>query len=608
MKRIMGIETEYGILGADAHKVLDNFSGFKKTHENTSPTNNSIIAGMSDVGHIGGDYEGQKVDVDIASGIGFSRAGWSGNVAMATITGFENAWESGYAASGRYGSYGGSYSSYFGRDDMLANGARFYIDMGHPEYSTPECSNPVSLVIADKAGERILEQASCGIARIFKNNTDGTNSYGCHENYFLLREKVGNKEQFGNLAQFMTPFFISRIVFTGAGKIGFRYDAGDFRITSITRDILDNYASIGKLVGGGGLSDLYARVKAGLEEVVGRVKDGEVIFQLSQRADFFKELIGLQTTYNRPIINTRDEALADSSKFMRFHVINGDANMSEVANYLKLGTCSLALDLFEQGFVGIKLEDAVGAFSEISKDISLAARIKTELGEMTALEIQRMYLDTAEKFLRGRDVLTDDILDRWKFVLGCLENNPMQSPLTRQIDWVIKKNLIDGYMRKTGKSMNDATVRNIDLQYHEVNRQTGLFYMLQNKGLVDRIVTDSQIENAVDNAPADTRAWLRGELIRRNEVSKSDWDTIRLKGEADEISLKDPFRGTQEELGELFTGALTQEQLMAELKARGYVEERKVYTKYTGGKSNVTRTKTTRKQQRKLPGFSAEHD
>ena len=565
IKRVMGTETEYGIIGGSASRVLDNYKGKSKTHENKSPTNQSAIPQMSDEGHFGGDYQGQEMDENLSLSLGFG------------VT---------QTRSHGKGFYGG-FSQYFCRDEMLANGARFYIDMGHPEYSTPECSNPLSAVVADKAGERILEDASNNgkIARIFKNNTDGTISYGAHENYFVDRI---NLQAFQNLADFMTPFFVSRPIFTGSGKIGF-VDERSRELQRVMGNVLEGYSSLESLAVGE-LAEIYSRVRNGLDEIIGKMRKDEFVFHISQRADFFSQLMGLQTTYDRPIINTRDEPLSDRSKYLRFHVINGDANMSEVATYLKLGTAALALDLFEDKQIEVfQLDSPIKAFHAISRDPTLQTRVDVkDQGEMTAIEIQRVYQEAAEAAYRGRDEMTDDILNRWKFVLDSLQGNPMS--LDRWLDWVIKKRLIDSYMARTGKNLSDTAVRNIDLQYHEVNRQTGLFYMLQSRGLVDRMLTDEQIEHAVEHPPEDTRAYLRGELIRRNRVSNSDWDRLSLDGHMADVLLPEPFMGTKTEVGYLFDGKkFTNDQLVAELKEKGYVEERRYFkfsSKGWGGKKH----------------------
>jgi len=598
IKRIMGTETEYGIIGQPS-AVLNNYKGKRKAHENRSETNKSAVAGMVDKGHIGGDYGGQEIDLGVAEDLGFSPACERPNAIMggkhvSYLPG------RGYLEDDEdidYGGGGDGFSSYFGRDDMLENGARFYIDMGHPEYSTPECSNPVSAVIADKAGERILEQASekGEVARIFKNNVDNEfNSYGAHENYLVDRKKV---KSFNKLAKFINPFFVSRIAYIGSGKIGFRDGRKSLEIKRTTRDILDKYNSLERVAK---RNELYEEVRAGLERVMEGLNEGELVYHISQRADFFEKPIGLETTHNRPIVNTRDEALSDRGKYMRLHVISGDANMSEIADYLKLGTMALVLDLYEDGKLKtIELEDSVNAMHAISKDPMFNLRVPVKkLGEMTAIDIQRMYQEAAESAYKGRDKMTDDILNRWKFVLDTLEDDPMK--LDRQLDWVIKKRLIDSYMNKTGKSLNDVAVRNIDLQYHEVNRDKGLFYMLQNRGLVDRILTDEQIEHAIDNAPEDTRAWTRGELIKRYNISASDWDEISIQGKRSDIILKDPLRATKAEMYDLFEKSLSPKQLIQGLKQRGYIKKPiiRIPKVFTNNTTYVPKTPTTQVSKR----------
>ena len=574
IKRIMGTEQEYGIVGQPS-EVLDNYKGKRKGHENRSETNESAVEGMIDRGHIGGDYAGQDIDFEVAGKLGFSPAPRRASPAvMSHISKYlPGPAQDGYAGYGFQG-----FSGYFGRDDMLGNGARFYIDMGHPEYSTPECSNPLSAVIADKAGERVLEQASekGKVARIFKNNVDSEfNSYGSHENYLMDRKKVKN---FNRLADFIRPFLVSRIAFTGSGKVGFRNREKSLEVRKTIKDILDKYYS---LKPSAGVKALYDSVKTGLDQVMGELNENELVYQISQRADFFEKPIGLETTFNRPIVNTRDESLSDKSKYMRLHVISGDANLSEIADYLKLGTMDLILDLYEDGKLEtFDLEDSVRAMHAISKDPSFKTRVGVEkLGEMTAVEIQKMYQEAAESAYRGRDAMTDDILNRWKFVLDGLESqDPEKSVvLNRWLDWRIKKNLIDSYMNKSGKKLGDTAVRNIDLMYHEINRDKGLFYMLQNNGLVDRLLTDEQIDHAVDNAPEDTRAWTRGELIKKYDISAADWDEVSIRGGQGDIVLKDPFRATKSEMSEIFEQSKKPKQLMQALKEKGYVKKSFIY-------------------------------
>src|SRR3989344_580546 len=358
-------------------------------------------------------------------------------------------------------------------EGFLSNGSRLFMDCGHPEYASAEASNPLDAVLYDKAGERIVQTKIKGVGvRLFKNNRDlEGNSFASHESYSL------NRRSFNSIISATLPFFTSRIICAGSGFIN---------------------------------------------------NNGE--YELSQKAGVTKFEVCPGTTTEKGILNTRDEPLANPSKYMRLHVVSGDGNMSEPALFLKFGTTGLVLDLLEDGRLKpTNLEDAVGAFHDISKDLSFKNRyVVREKGEMTAVEIQRVYQKAAEKSYRGRDEMTDDILDRWKFVLDSLDENPMV--LDRRMDWAIKKRLIDSYIEKTGKSLRNTSVRNIDLQYHEVNREKGLFYKLQDSEMVDRLVTDKQIEYAVNNPPEDTRARFRAAAVKKDPLNERiGWNVVTYK-------------------------------------------------------------------------------
>jgi len=366
----------------------------------------------------------------------------------------------------------GVMGNWFIRDGpFLSNGSLLRIDCMHPEYASAEASNPLDAVIYDKAGERIVQTKIKGVGvRLFKNNRDlEGNSFASHESYSL------NRRSFNSIISATLPFFTSRIIFAGSGFI-------------------NNWGK----------------------------------YELSQKAGVTREEVCERTIGDaKGIFNLRNEPLANPSKYMRLHVVSGDGNMSEPALFLKFGTTGLVLDLLEDGRLKpTNLEDAVGAFHDISKDLSFKNRyVVREKGEMTAVEIQRVYQEAAEKSYRGRDEMTDDILDRWKFVLDSLDENPMV--LDRWMDWAIKKRLIDSYIEKTGKSLRNTSVRNIDLQYHEVNREKGLFYKLQDSEMVDRLVTDEQIEHAVENPPQDTRARFRG-LFSKSDLKQKwiSWESV----------------------------------------------------------------------------------
>ncbi len=357
-------------------------------------------------------------------------------------------------------------------------GARIYSDCGHPEYASPESSNPLEAILYDKAGELIVarEVSALGL-RLFKNNRDSDgNLYGSHESYSLKYSNMAD------LANFMIPFLTTRIIFAGSGCIN---------------------------------------------------RNG--MYEISQRAGNISHLISSNTTTERSIFNTREEPLTDSSQLMRMHVISGDANLSEYALFLKYGATALMLDLFEDRKVPrLALYYPVNAIKGISLDLN--HRFNVEINGFAknrcAIDIQRAYLDLAQKAYRGRDAVTDSVLDIWDSTLDTLKADPMQ--LDRRLDWVIKKNLIESYRKKTGKSMFDLAVRNIDLQYHELGEK-GLFNMLQQKGLVERLVNDEEIMHASLNPPSDTRAFIRGrfvELMKTPEykcfITSVDWQRIHV--------------------------------------------------------------------------------
>ena len=395
---------------------------------------------------------------------------------------------------------------------ILPNGARYYVDHAHPEYSTPECLTPRELVVHDKAGERILERSLDELARsslagpallIYKNNSDGKgNSYGTHENYLVDRALP-----FGDIVRDLTPFFVSRQVFTGAGKLGAeaQWDEAD-----------------------------------------------RSIYQLTQRADFFETEVGLETTLKRPIINTRDEPHADPDKYRRLHVIIGDANMCEVATFLKIGTTALVLKMIEDGFLpDLSLESPVQALHEVSRDITCTARIKlTDGRQLSAVELQWEYLEHAKKYVAREDDTPEnrEVVERWEAVLNTLETEPLT--LHRELDWVAKYRLLEGYRERDGLAWADHKLRLIDLQYHDVRRSKGLYYRLAAAGKVDRIADDEAIERAVMEPPEDTRAYFRGRCIARypDAIAAASWDSLIMDTGSDalqRIPMREPLRGTK---------------------------------------------------------------
>jgi proteasome accessory factor A len=406
---------------------------------------------------------------------------------------------------------------------FLCNGARFYQDTGcHPEYSTPECDHLHDLVVHDKAGERLLEaclpmaerrlreEGLVGEIYVFKNNTDSMgNTYGCHENYLMRRDL-----DFWKVTEQIIPFFVSRQIYAGAGKV---------------------------------------------LKVSGRPH-----FFLSQRAQHIHEKTSSSTTSSRSIINTRDEPHADAEKYRRLHIIVGDSNMSELSTYLKVGATAVVLSMIEEGYTvkGMELEDPVKAIRDISRDPQLKKRVRLEDGrELTALEIQMTYLERAQAYLAAMgssaDETAKDLVEYWGSVLERLAVNPMQ--LATELDWVIKKNLMESFIEKKKCGWDDPRVALMDLQYHDVKRDRGLYYLLERQGLVERVATEQEIQHAMAAPPQTTRAKVRGDFIKfakdKNRSYTVDWTYLKLNGYWEETILcMDPFASSNKRVEELIAG------------------------------------------------------
>jgi len=402
---------------------------------------------------------------------------------------------------------------------FLENGARLYLDVGsHPEYATPECDSIADLVAHDKAGERILEslvhaaeqrlreEGIRGDIYLFKNNTDSAgNSYGCHENYCTSR-----RDDFGRYTDVLIPFFVSRQIYAGAGKV--------------------------------------------LQTARGAV------YCITQRAEHIWEGVSSATTRSRPIINTRDEPHADAERYRRLHVIVGDSNMSEYATFLKVGATSILLRMLEDPGVILRdmtLENPIRAIREISHDPTCTRRVRLANGrEVRALDIQAEYLGRAQRYAdkRGISPMEERALAMWEHCLTGIEKDPMS--LDRECDWVIKRRMIEAYQTRHGLPLGHPRVALMDLQYHDVSRDRGLFYLAQHRGLVERTCTDEEIDTAMDQPPQTTRARLRGEFIRRAKERRRDytvdWVHLKLNDQAQKTLLcKDPFLAHDERVQKL---------------------------------------------------------
>ncbi len=500
LRKIVGIETEYGILlrgRADANPI--------------AASSLLINAYISSIAKRGGTSSATP------------RVGWDfvdespGNDAR---------------GSGLFGASGPEVETHL-VNAVLTNGARYYVDHAHPELSTPECADARSIVVFDRAAEEILIDSMEAVSRvlgegeeilIFKNNSDRKgNSYGCHENYLMDRTTP-----FSRVVSQAMPHFITRQIFTGAGKVG--------------------------------------------SEAVG-MSSGQVPYQLTQRADFFEEEVGLETTLKRPIVNTRDEPHADPKKYRRLHVIAGDANMSEVATFLKVGTTSLLLCMVEDDYLPRTMNFAhpVQAMRQVSYDVDLTLALELEDGRrMTALEWQWELYDSARKYAedRGLDCIDADtgaeVLRRWELVLTGLESDPMS--VADQVDWVAKKRLLDGYRERHGLGWGDARLAAMDLQYHDLRPSKCL---ARRVGL-ERLTTDDEVERAKSQPPDDTRAYFRGRCLERwaDDIVAANWDSMVFDIGDDplrRVPMMEPMRGTKAHVGTLLDECETSAELLRRL-------------------------------------------
>ncbi len=411
---------------------------------------------------------------------------------------------------------------------ILRNGARLYVDHAHPEYSSPEVTTPLDAVRWDRAGELVMLESVRRLAAnpalpdvtLYKNNVDGKGAtYGTHENYLVERAVP-----FGDLVTRLTPFLVTRQVFTGAGRVGL--------------------GQRGEHPG----------------------------FQLSQRADYIEAEVGLETTLRRPIVNTRDEPHADPTRWRRLHVIIGDATMLEAATYVRLGTTSLVLWLVEQAEAGgaarrvakavdrLALRDPVGAVHRVSHDLGLTERLELADGRhLTALQIQAEYLAAVRAALDAGgdapDAQTADVLDRWASLLTRLGEEP--ASCAREVEWLAKLRLLDGMRRRDHLAWDHPRLAAVDLQWSDVRPERGLYHRLVAADAVERLVTPEQVGDAVVHPPQDTRAYFRGEAVARygDQISAASWDSVVFDvpgaQHLQRVPMRDPLRGTRAHVGEL---------------------------------------------------------
>lgn len=414
---------------------------------------------------------------------------------------------------------------------VLANGGRLYVDGAHPEYSIPECSNPREVVAFERVGERIFAKCLQELTRargreqciVYKNNSDGKgNSYGYHENYLVSRAVP-----FDQIIRVLAPFFVTRPIIAGAGKVG-----------------AENQTNPAE-------------------------------YQISQRADFFECLADLNTMVKRPIVNTRDEPHAEHSKYRRLHVIAGDANMAEISTYLKVGTLSIVMELLDAGadLPLIELDEPVRAIKQVSRDLDMKQTLKLANGRpTTAVAVQRAYLSAAKTYYASHPAteIMQDVLRRWEQVLNCLEKDPRL--LVEELDWVAKRHLIESYMDRKGCGWSDPRAKLMDLQYHDVRPDKGLFYTLERGNLIKRIVSEEEIVRAETLPPPGTRAYFRGRCAAKfaDSLYGVSWTSVLFdfgNPTITRIPLMDPLRGTEVMTGALLDSCSTAEALVEKLKA-----------------------------------------
>lgn len=393
---------------------------------------------------------------------------------------------------------------------VLHNGARLYVDHAHPEFSTPECADPLEATLYDKAGELILHRAATRVNAgldtgkrllLHKNNSDGKgNSYGAHENYLVPRSV-----SFGAIVHHMTPFLVSRQIVTGSGKVGAEH---------------------------------------------GRP---HVDYQISQRADFFEEEVGLETTLKRPIINTRDEPHADPSKYRRLHVIIGDATMSEVQTFVKLGSASLMLLALDDGALGdpMSLAQPVEAVTTVSRDLEGRSAIALHDGtSATALELQWRFLTLLDDYAGSQDLppVYKQVLSEWR---GILEDLPAgYEAVADRLDWAAKLSIMEAYRRRDGLTWKSSKLRLLDLQYHDIDPARSLYHKLVARGRMRRLFTDEDVAKAATSPPTSTRAWFRGECLRRypDAIAAANWDSLVFDVGTStlvRVPMMEPLRGTR---------------------------------------------------------------
>ncbi|WP_309079737.1 depupylase/deamidase Dop [Zhihengliuella sp.] len=518
--RVMGLETEYGVLAPEAPNA------------NATVLSARVVNAYAEVIRAGtGSLAGTQWDYSDESPLLDAR-GWSvgrseADPSQLTDEARELTAEEVALLDARPGStlYAGepepAGAGHVIMNLVLGNGARLYVDHAHPEYSSPETTNPLDAVVWDQAGDAVVlaamehvnERPGFDQLLLYKNNTDNKGaSYGAHENYLVRRDV-----EFDAVARGLLPFFATRQVFCGSGRVG--------------------RGATGRSTG----------------------------FQVSQRADFFEAEVGLETTVRRPLVNTRDEPHADANRYRRLHVIAGDANLGQVPTYLRVGTTALVLSMIEAGEEPpLDLRDPVRAVQQISHDPGLTATVETADGRrITALDVQQAYCDAARAHCENRgeaDEQTLDVLARWQATLDGLRADVLSQAAT--VDWVAKLQLMTQFRERHGLGWDDARIALMDLQWADLRPDRGLFRRLEARGRIERLVDAGRIAAAVAAPPEDTRAYFRGQSLTRyrQDVVGANWDSVVFsvpgRRGLHRIRLPEPLAATRHRTGALFDAEL----------------------------------------------------
>lgn len=516
VRRIMGIETEYGIVDpAGTHTAeeisLDLIAAYSHA-----------VADLGFIDDVAWDLAGEMPMLDTRNPMVDRRHIADRNRVhqVASLTAQERSWQR-------------------GTTKVLHNGARFYVDHGHPEYASPECISPRQAVIYDRAGELIMRRAMDRLqeetgsgAVVYKNNVDGKGAaYGCHENYLTTRSVP-----FDDIVEALVPFLVTRPVLVGAGRVG-----------------------------------------------IGPASE-EAGFQLSQRADYIETIVGPHTTYSRPIVNTRDEPHAEPHLHRRLHVITGDANCVPSNTLLKLGMTSLLLWVLEtsglpEEWKSLRLADPIGAVRIVSRDLSLSETLELVDGrQMTALEIQSVYQHTAQALVERQingyrpDVETLDILDRWRDTIGLLSDNWRKT--VGDVEWATKLALLEARRERDGLAWDAPELAAMDLQWSDMRSGRSMPERLMERGVFETLEADEWIKEAEFTPPAGTRAWFRGELIRRfpEQVYSASWHSIVVEldgGRLIRIPMTSPIAGCLAHLEDRMGECSTVEDILTLVESAG---------------------------------------